>query len=59
MNNITLTKFQAVVLAILGCISISLGSDLDGYIADIFLVFGGGITFAALTLPTPKESQDE
>lgn len=59
MNNITLTKFQAVVLAILGCISISLGADMGGYIADIFLVFGGGITCAALTLPTPKDDANE
>lgn len=59
MNNITLTKFQSVVLAILGCISISLGSDMGGYIANIFLVFGGVLVCAALTLPTPKDDANE
>lgn len=54
MNGIALTKFQSVVLAILGCISISLGAgeDMQGYLADLFLVFGGAVVCAALITPT-------
>jgi hypothetical protein len=59
MNSITFTKNQAVILAILGCISISIGSNQAGYIADIFLVFGGILVCAALITPTPEKTDHE
>ena len=59
MTPITFTKNQAVALAIWGCASISFGSSQAGYLADIFLVFGGALVCAALITPSCAESDHE
>lgn len=59
MTNITLTKTQAVVLTIWACVAIAIGSNQDGYLADLLLIFGGAMVGAALILPTNRNHGDE
>ena len=59
MTNPSITKNQAVALAIWGCVAISTGSNQGGYLADALLTLGGAMVCAALIMPTSKEREDE
>lgn len=59
MTNITLTKTQAVVLTLWACVSIAIGAEGEGYLADILIAFGGAMICAALIVPTNREHGDE
>lgn len=59
MSRITLTKTQAVVLTIWACVSIAIGAEGEGYLADILLFFGGAMVCAALIVPTNRDHGDE
>lgn len=55
----SLTKTEAVLLAIWSCVAISCGMEMYGHVADVLLTVGGAGVCAALITPTTARDNHE